>query len=269
VLAQLLTAETWNDRVLGVSRTTDLRQRATWVLTGNNVEIGGDLPRRVYSIRLDPGTPRPEMRHFDRPDLPGWVLRQRGELLWSVLVIGRAWFDAGKPRPSGRVDEWGSFNDWAYTVGGMLENAGVEGFLQSRTVRRSAGDDDAAGWEALLTVASDHFGSTPFSPGALLEVLGERAGEIAPPKVARALARTTTASAAALTLANSFRAMEGRRFGDDEHHIVSLGRNSHTKTVEWQVNTRSGQTGEADPSPKRLEQPDHTPTAKESIGGTR
>jgi hypothetical protein len=235
VLAQLLTAETWNDRVLGVSRTTDLRQRATWVLTGNNVEVGGDLPRRVYSIRLDPGTPRPEMRHFDRPDLPGWVLRQRGELLWSVLVIGRAWFDAGKPRPSDRVDEWGSFNDWAYTVGGMLENAGVEGFLQSRSVRRSTRDDDAEGWDALLSVAFERFATTPFAPSALLEALGDQAGQIAPPTVARALARATSPNGAALTLANQFRSVEGRRFGPNEYHVVSAGRNSHTKTNEWQV----------------------------------
>jgi hypothetical protein len=234
VLAQLLTAETWNDRVLGVSRTVDLRQRATWVLTGNNVEIGGDLPRRVYSIRLDPGVARPELRHFDRPDLAGWVKQQRGELLWSVLVIARAWFDAGKPRPANRVDEWGSFNDWAYTVGGMLENAGVEGFLQSRSVR-SAKDDEATAWEALLQVSFAQFGDRPFAPGALIQSLGERLGDVAPSRVVRDLDRATSPSSAGKRLSNQFRQIADRRFGESQIRITSAGRNSHTKTEEWQI----------------------------------
>jgi hypothetical protein len=234
VLAQLLTAETWNDRVLGVSRTADLRQRATWVLTGNNVEVGGDLPRRVYPIYLDPGVPRPELRHFDRPDLAGWVMQHRGELLWSVLVIARAWFDAGKPRPADRVDEVGSFNDWAYTVGGMLENAGVEGFRKNDAVR-SARDDAATAWQALLEEGLELFGNQPFAPSAFIRTLGDRFGDIAPSKVVRDLDRAGSASAAAHRLSNQFRQIADRRFGDAQIRITSAGRNSHTKTEEWQI----------------------------------
>ena len=53
-LAAVLTATTYRDRILGRNETIDLPNRATWIATGNNVQLGGDLPRRVYLIRNHP-----------------------------------------------------------------------------------------------------------------------------------------------------------------------------------------------------------------------
>jgi hypothetical protein len=45
VLAAALTAENWNERILGASVLANVRVRAVWTATGNNVEaVGGACP---------------------------------------------------------------------------------------------------------------------------------------------------------------------------------------------------------------------------------
>ncbi len=58
----VLTADTWRGRILGQSKMVKAPQRATWIATGNNIRLGGDLARRCYRIRLDPHVSRPWMR---------------------------------------------------------------------------------------------------------------------------------------------------------------------------------------------------------------
>jgi hypothetical protein len=55
-LAAALTTETWSDRLLGQSAMVTLPQKVTWVATGNNIALGGDLARRCYWVRLDAQT---------------------------------------------------------------------------------------------------------------------------------------------------------------------------------------------------------------------
>ena len=50
-LDAMLTSDMWRGRILGVSKTTLVPQRATWIATGNNIKLGGDLARRCYHIR--------------------------------------------------------------------------------------------------------------------------------------------------------------------------------------------------------------------------
>ena len=61
-LAQALTATTWTDRILGKSEMPSVPQRAVWLATGNNVHLGGDLPRRCYWVRMDAKHSRPWQR---------------------------------------------------------------------------------------------------------------------------------------------------------------------------------------------------------------
>src|SRR5205814_6276690 len=69
-LAAVLTTTVWNDRMLGASRQLSLPNRATWIATGNNIRLGGDIPRRCYPIRLDANVAQPWMRSgFRHPDL--------------------------------------------------------------------------------------------------------------------------------------------------------------------------------------------------------
>jgi hypothetical protein len=149
-LARALTSRTWTDRVLGRSEMVTVSQRATWIATGNNISLRGDLPRRCYWIRLDAKDSRPWKREkFKHPDLTSWVERGRGELVGAVLTIARGWYAAGKPKAEG-IPRLGSFESWAEIVGGVLAFAGIEGFLGNLEELYSKADEGNAEWEAFL-----------------------------------------------------------------------------------------------------------------------
>ena len=105
-LARALTATTWNDRILGVSRMARYLNAITWVALGNQVQVHGDLNRRVYRIALRPTGPNPDQRkssQFRHPDLREWTRAHRGELVQAALTLVRAWVAAGQPPPPSGV----------------------------------------------------------------------------------------------------------------------------------------------------------------------
>ena len=71
-LAAALTTETWSDRLLGHNKIVTLPQRSVWIGNGNNITVGGDLPRRSYMINLDAKSSRPWLRDdFQHQDFEG------------------------------------------------------------------------------------------------------------------------------------------------------------------------------------------------------
>ena len=75
-------------RILGVSKNMTVPNRSTWMVTGNNIRLGGDMPRRCYQIRLNAKSSKPYSgRKFKHPDLLRWVEDNRSELLHALLVI--------------------------------------------------------------------------------------------------------------------------------------------------------------------------------------
>ena len=149
-LARALTSRTWTDRVLGRSEMVTVSQRATWIATGNNISLRGDLPRRCYWIRLDAKESRPWKREqFKHPDLTSWAEKNRGELVGAILAIARGWYAAGKPKAEG-IPRLGSFEAWTEIVGGILTFAGIEGFLANLEELYSKADEGNAEWEAFL-----------------------------------------------------------------------------------------------------------------------
>ena len=64
----VLTQTVFSDRVLGASRTCTVPTAALWLVTGNNVQVAGDLTRRVLVCTIDARCERPDLTHFqDRP----------------------------------------------------------------------------------------------------------------------------------------------------------------------------------------------------------
>lgn len=170
-LAMALTASTYQGRVLGRSEMMILPQRATWIATGNNIRLGGDLPRRCYWVRLDAQVARPWQRSgFRHPDLLGWVRAERGRLLAAVLTIARAWHVAGRPVPAG-LPVLGGFDGWARVVGGMLAYCGIEGFLGNLEAMYEQADDDTAAWEAFLTGWLEYAGGGPITVAEIVRRL--------------------------------------------------------------------------------------------------
>lgn len=167
--AMLLTARNWKDRMFGKNtETVVFPNRAVWVATGNNIQLGGDIPRRCIWIRIDSRQARPHERGgFKHPDLIAWVFANRSQLLWALLTICRAWYAAGCPLYT--AQPFGSFEKWTRTVGSILAYAKINGFLENQGELLDQSDTESNEWEAFLIKCLDIYGSTPFTPQVLIQ----------------------------------------------------------------------------------------------------
>lgn len=174
-LSSVVTASEWEDRLLGTNETLRLKaNNITWILTGNNVRVRGDLARRVVWTRLDAKLSRPWLgRTFTHTPLLDYVREHRGELLAALMTIARAWLRLGKPKPS--VEAMGSFETWCHTIGGALEFAGVKGFLANRTELLDTLDDEHTEWTAFLTAIYEVMGDRSFTTREIADYIKDTA----------------------------------------------------------------------------------------------
>jgi hypothetical protein len=86
-LAAAVTAELWSDRLLGGNDEIDRPNRATWVLTGNNLSATAEIVRRGVPIRIHPHGEHPEdYVGFKEDNLKGWAYDNRERLIRAVLT---------------------------------------------------------------------------------------------------------------------------------------------------------------------------------------
>ena len=165
-LAAALTAPFWEDRILGVSEMARLPIRCTWIATGNNPAFSNEMSRRLVRIRLDARVDQPWRRDgFRHPDLMGWVRSNRGKLVAACLTLCQAWIAAGRPRGQRSV---GSYENWAQTIGGVLETVGIDGFLGNLDEMLEASDAEGAAWRGFIQTWWDRFGTAEVSTSDLL-----------------------------------------------------------------------------------------------------
>lgn len=158
-LAAALTATTWEDRLLGSTEMIRVPVRCVWVATGNNVVISTELARRTVRIRLDPKVETPEDREgFRHPRLLEWVAEHRTDLVWAALTLIQAWLVEGKPKLK-TAAPLGSFEEWSNIIGGILEVAGINGFLKNRRELYLESDFEGQAWRAFVAEWWDQYGS--------------------------------------------------------------------------------------------------------------
>lgn len=181
-LELMLTGGGINERILGQSKRVKAKNEATWMATGNNLLIGGDLPRRCYRIRLISQTATPEERDdFKISDLEKHVTDNRAEIVSDILTVARAWHVAGKPSTK-NVPNLGTFTDWAKTVGGILEFAGIEGFQANRDELRSRNNEEAQECESFLSAWVKTFNNDwKHASDIVAKITKDSSNEIEPP----------------------------------------------------------------------------------------
>jgi len=163
-----ITSTRWEDRLLGVSETIWLPVRCAWVATGNNPALSNEMTRRTVRIRLDARLDRPWLRTgFRHRNLRDWAREHRADLIWAALVMTRAWLAEG--RPLGRR-HLGMFEGWAEVVGGILDVAGVDGFLGNLDEFYAASDAEQAAWLAFLSRWWGHSGDRVVGASDLIEI---------------------------------------------------------------------------------------------------
>ena len=177
-LSRALTSRIWTDRTLGKSESMGYPQLACWIATGNNLRLGGDLPRRSYVSYMDAKMPRPWERNpklFRHLNILAWAKENRGLLLSKLLIMARAWFVAGATRWDGK--QLGGFEDFVGIVGGILEYAGVTDFLANLDTMYTESDAGGSDWGIFLTVWFDNYRdekkntTKPLTSSQLLELI--------------------------------------------------------------------------------------------------
>ena len=96
-----------------------------------------------------------------------WVRANRARLVAACLTLCQAWIAAGKPRGKKTI---GSYENWAQIVGGVLETAGIPGFLGNLEEMMAASDSEGAGWSAFIAAWWDRFGTAEVAGADLFDV---------------------------------------------------------------------------------------------------
>lgn len=172
-LSVALTSTTYSDRKLGVSETPYVSVRCGWVGTANNAALDADLTRRTIRSRMVAQVENPWERPaegFRHPDLLGWSKEHRGELVWAVLTLVQSWIAEGRPDGKRTL---GSYEAWSRVVGGVLDAAGVPGFLGNLHEFYADANTEGSSWRQFVEAWWERFGLEPKSATDLLYLAGE------------------------------------------------------------------------------------------------
>ncbi len=147
-LSAALTSLVFEDRILGKTAMVRVPVKMTWIATGNNPALSNEMTRRTVRIRLDSKIDRPWLREgFQHPNLRGYVAKEREKLVFAALVLIQDWIIKGKPEGNTLL---GSFESWAKVIGGILGNAGFDGFLDNLDELYEASDAEGEAWRTLI-----------------------------------------------------------------------------------------------------------------------
>jgi hypothetical protein len=151
-LSAAITAQFWEDRILGTSDTVRLPVRWAWIVTGNNPSLSSEITRRTVRIRLDAKSDRPWLRQdFRHPDIRRWAAEHRAELVWAALTLAQNWLAKGRPHAPA-CPTFGMFEVWSEVMGGILAAAEIPGFLANLDEFYECSDVEGEGWRNFVTV---------------------------------------------------------------------------------------------------------------------
>ena len=154
LLCQALTQPRLNLRVLGFSQNRDITMSALLTVTGNNLILQGDLPRRSLRCEIDAGVERPELRVFPGVDIQTDFRHRRGELVVALLTVLRAYQISGELSTKPTL---GSFTMWSRWVRDALIWLGEADPCNTiETIRQ--GNPEREKHEAVVLAWRDHFG---------------------------------------------------------------------------------------------------------------
>ena len=142
--------------------------RCVWIATGNNPEFSNEMARRLIRIRLDAHIDQPARRQgFRHPDLIVWVRVNRARLVSACLTLCQAWIAQGRPSSPHTI---GSYENWSRVMGGILQVAGIDGFLANLDEMMEASDAEGAMWRSFVALWWDRFGTAEVGSGDLYEL---------------------------------------------------------------------------------------------------
>lgn len=228
--ARALTSHTYQDRILGSSVIAEFPNNRTWISLGNQVQIKGDMARRVYRVRLEYDGARPESRpaeSFRHPDLRAWALENRAALVRSCLILIRAWYALGKPHAP-LPFRMGSFEKWQEILAGILYVAEVSDFLVNVPQWRSESDFERKHLVSHLMWLHQQYGDTSFTAAQATASLKWDKDAEHPPGM-----DDPSASGYARRLGQWYARQKDREL--DGVKLIKLESQGHTGVAKWMI----------------------------------
>lgn len=178
-LASALTSASFSDRILGSSESSEVPNRMITLLTGNNLSLAGDLPRRVLVSRIDPQSDKPYARSFAF-DPAAYCMLHRQRLIGAALILIRAMLNHGCVSPgAGKMASFERWDEWVrQTV--IYANELLPGqFADVMEVvnANQASDPEQESLQALLTCWHKKFGSSTVQTAEVLKQASEFLGD--------------------------------------------------------------------------------------------
>ncbi|MFS0738187.1 hypothetical protein ABC347_14180 [Sphingomonas sp. 1P06PA] len=164
-LCQMIERPVVSMRPLGLSKLIKIESHATMFATGNNIQLVGDMTRRVILCSLDPNTERPELRKFGTNPFDT-VLANRGRYVAAALTAVRAYIAAGCPD---ELPALASFEAWSRIVRSALVWLGRSDPVDTMDKAR-ADDPVMSSLKAVLSTIYQAIGNSPRTTGAMKEV---------------------------------------------------------------------------------------------------
>jgi hypothetical protein len=177
ILGTMLTCAYYEARVLGRSESMILPIRCTWIATGNNIQLRGDLPRRCIWVRLDAKQARPWLRDpstFKHPRLMEWVSEDRGRILAAILTIARGYVAAGMPGAEEKPN-LGGYESYCRVLRGVLAFMDIRGFLANLLTMYTETDSETPQWEAFFETWRESIGDKAVTAAELIDHLKDNA----------------------------------------------------------------------------------------------
>ncbi|WP_374322045.1 hypothetical protein [Brevundimonas sp.] len=140
------TAEHIGGRILGLSKTVSRPNDFTWIITGINPRLGPEMARRSVFINLNSRVEDNAARNYRHDDFKGWLHDNRTRIIGALLTLIRAWWMAGAEPGKAKL---ASFESWSRVIGGVLETAGIDGFLSNP--RKASADREGAEVKAFMS----------------------------------------------------------------------------------------------------------------------
>ncbi len=108
-MASCITSPSYQDRVLGKTESRHVPNRLMILVTGNNIELKGEMPRRVLVSRIDPATDQPFARAFHL-DPFSYCRDYRQQMIVDALTLIRSMLTCGcSTTVAGKL---ASFEEW-------------------------------------------------------------------------------------------------------------------------------------------------------------
>jgi hypothetical protein len=252
VLSKIMTETYHKGRVLGKSEMVNPAQKAIWIANGNNLQVGGDMARRSFRIRMisqmsDPGA----REDFKYPDLLKTTKELRGDIIAALLTIASAWFVAGRPAPAQKIRKISTFSEWSETIGGMLSFAGASGFLDNIDLLRKEADVDGQAWSLFLEMWDEKLKDDEYKTSEVVaEIIkadNDAFADSLPEPLATIYAKYDKSKdekgvALARKFGKVFGKQNGTPYGSRNLRLVK-GEHTHDKVATWKVAGFAGFAG--------------------------